>query len=573
MRTGSAVSTLQEYSQITKKGSKFLLDLVEFMLYKIEVEKSIEWTPENIKNFFLFMKGQQNSRLNIKDSTIKNIIALAKDTLSDFSILELSSFVHSIGCLYPSIHQQYWEVLANILEKHENFEYFELNGLLDILKGIFLTPDTNITNNIKGRLDVALVKIAEEIIRKIRHLNLSQCNIKEFVEALAACDDKIKNPILYSFTEKIHMAIDNFAEFKDAKNFELILKTLDTLKKLGCFKLICKELFIELNNKIFLGHISMKDTIFADAGENMKSRYLKLYLQLAEDFGVFQVALLDSLVMLLYQEMNSKYLRSQPSLLSECISSLAYLNYPGRFTVRIPHKQIQYMAWQGVLEKTEDLAQAFSYSFESDETDCLSNILSPTSRNLNFLWALCVFNLYSKASISSLIQPICLSSDENFSHKNMVKLFQIHYWLSIENYGEFALDSKLIEKMMDYKAKWDAQNHKNFEDSELKETVRRTLTDEGVKFRENYHDFPYVFDFVHVQDRGLMKFLSGKYGDIKHTGIVVEDDSSFLEGTQQQIRDGFKKVMSRQLAGLGWNIRKFSVKNWIHINSSEILSK
>jgi hypothetical protein len=113
--------------------------------------------------------------------------------------------------------------------------------------------------------------------------------------------------------------------------------------------------------------------------------------------------------------------------------------------------------------------------------------------------------------------------------------------------------------MMAYKSEVDYNHKIQGTTSELKTAIRDTLKAENYNFKENFSDFPYVLDFAN--------FTSGK------NAVLVDTDSSFIEGSNNIVRPGFQKVAIRQIGHLGWTMKRFNLKSWIKSGHMPIFPK
>ena len=444
------------------------------------------------------------------------------------------------------------------LRAQDNFEYFDMKSLASIVKGVFLIPNASDLRIGENSLPESMEKLQEEIIRKSRLVSLEECQMHLIAKSLAKYPGEFRNRIFEAFAEKITNTIEKDPEFiEEPKPFTAILNIYSLILNFHP-KDEARELFETLNSRVFFHHVIKSQSKFSGLDEATKANFLRMYFTISAKLDIFQVAYLDHLVPILNEEMNKKYFRNNPLLLSECVSSLAYLNYPSRFNAKIPHKPLQWNNWQTVLAKTEDfvMGSAISSSYNQETNELETDTMSRSIRNINFLWSMCVIDLYSKSTIQELISEI--NTHENLPVEVYAKLFQIHYWLKTENHGEFSLGNKLIKSMEKFKEEWDVIEHPDEHTSEIKDMVRNTMQTYGYKFKENHHDFPYFFDFVHTQEK---------------SGIIIDDDSEFLKGTQMQIRSGFHKVMNRQLVNLGWSTKKISIRNWLNVCNSDLLPR
>lgn len=554
MKTASVYKELSQVNSKSMNDSKILSELIEMIIYKVDQERSIEWTPENLMNFLLFLFKQPHFIINFQDKAIEEILnTIAKDEKL-FNLAQFSTVTHVVSQLFPDKHEPIWKKLLEKFAIQTRFDYFSIDELVKILNGVFIMPKSEISQSAEAIPSTSLVLLRDEIINKIRIISANECQAHLITKALTNFPGDFRDKILEALAEKIFHFIESNPEFiGENEPFGFILNTYQALLYFYPATLAV-ELFKSLNSRVFLHNFIRSQTRFSVLSENNKAMLLSVYLANAARFNVFEVVSLDYLVAILNEEMNKKYIKRRPDILADCLSNLAYLNYPSRFNVKIPHKQTQWLTWQTILARTEDVILGSAHSNIIEEPNEIQ--ASPSVKNINFLWALCVFDSYSK----SVIQQLACNIDpsESFSTSTYKKLFQIHYWLKTENFGEFSLESRLLIKMYAFKEKWDSTMHLENSASEMKDIVRNTIITDKYQFKENVHDFPYFFDFTHNQEK---------------SAIIIDDDEQFLEGTELSIRSGFHKVMSRQLVNLGWSAKKISIRNWLNICNSDILPR
>ena len=429
-----------------------------------------------------------------------------------------------------------------------------MSSLINILGGLFSIKDSEKLLTVVQ--DPNFQKFFDELLSKIKSGNFVELSHSEIFKVLHNLPSEQRRLLVNELAEKLQQEILNLKEMSDYTQHDHFLDILSSIGHLpdGHYK---KELFLELNHKVLLSVVSKEECIITNTNEYIRSMYFKHFLTTSKSLNYFHVPLMDQVVMAIHKDINSRSFKNNPGILSECISCLAYLNYPGRFTAKIPHKEAYWTSWQSIIDKTEDfLLGSIGTQVIKDMDDVQGK--NQSQRNINFLWSLCVFDVHSIGVLQTLLHPANISSDEDYGEDDMRKLFQIHYWLQLENNGDFELDFKLVEKMKKFKRDYDSKHCSEIIQSDFMKAVKNGLVENGLSFTENHSDFPYLIDFANVQ---------------KKSGILIDDEQRFLDGTSMQIRSGFHKVMSRQLVSLGWAVQKISLLNWLSLPTSDLLPR
>lgn len=521
----------------------------------MDKEKSIQWTSENVANFFVFLREQPKQIENFSEETIFEVLNLGMLQSMSFSVYSLGDFTFSVSVLFPEQHLKLWKTFIEVFDLQSEFYYLTVKSLIQIFCGIFSQKDQKLISAVCE--SPQFLKFFDELLNKLRSASLFDISKTSIFELINTPTIEIQTRLSDLLAEKLHSEILTLKDPGDYHKYEQIIEILIALNYFDSKNYAKKDLFIELSNRIFLSNITVKESVLINHNDYIKSYYFKLFLSLSKDLNLFQIGLVDQVVLALHKELNSKFFKTNSDILSECICNLAFLNYPGRFTSKIPHKEIYWVAWQSLIDKTEDL---FLTTLGSKSTEDLTvpHLRTVSQRNLNFLWTLCVFNINSPGLIQTLLLPENLSPTENYNEEDMKKLFQIYYWVNYENKGQYELDSLLLENMNNFKKQFDCNNSVRTQSSEFRDAVKLTLKEKNFEFKENFSDFPYQLDFVHRH---------------KKVGIFIDDESKYLDGTDMQIKNGYYKIMSRQLVSLGWAVQKISLRNWLSINTSDLLPR
>jgi hypothetical protein len=550
MKIASIFKELKMNLYDSHKQIKFLNSLLEIIVHRIETEKSVEWNSVNIKHFFLFLIDHKHfiGYFNIKN--IQNVLDIAYENSDTFLNEDFAIVANFCYEFLPDQHYKFWEKLMKNLSEHAKLEICSLKGLSIISKGIFYNeiPQTTFKPILSSDF---FSKFKQEILKKISNSDILDVEFHSISLSLSKFKSIETDEILETLLDKIYTSI----EYKP----ELIQEPVNFIKVYDIFKAIeylepnglAQELFRSLTARLFLNNFSEFKSEFNEVHDYVRMNFIRSYLYVAERLDLFQVVYLDVLVDILSNEIHGKYFRTYPAVLADCLKSLAYLNYPGRFGAKIPSKPEQWTNWEMLIERTEDLVLGLAYSLIKikDPNNINYEYTDESVTNIHFLWSFCIFNRYSKDLIRSLVSNIDITAQNNLTEGICSKLFHIQYWLQLENNDKITLSDKVLEKMKEFKDKWDNSAHPVKEHSKLKNIVKEKLVSEGSTFKENFHEFPYYFDFV--------------YSD-KKLGIIVDDDQEFLHETSFHTKNGLYKIMNRQLAYLGWSVKRISIKNWLN---------
>ena len=104
MKVASVYNKLTEVTKVRSKDMIFLEELLEMIIYKVQIEKNIEWTPQNIKNFAIFLSEQKKIITVFSSETLISILDTALIITDNFVLSELATFVYASTELFPSSH-------------------------------------------------------------------------------------------------------------------------------------------------------------------------------------------------------------------------------------------------------------------------------------------------------------------------------------------------------------------------------------------------------------------------------------------------------------------------------------
>lgn len=320
-----------------------------------------------------------------------------------------------------------------------------------------------------------------------------------------------------------------------------------------------RELFYRITTKIFVAQVTKEYSYFSSQGLGQRLQFLKEYLIVAHTYQAFQLVFLDLSILMIHQILENKNFSVDFVTMCQIMKSLAALSYSDRFNSYMAHKETQIEKWQNILVRSDEIFSNSTNEYMENmeiikEDDSDIEIESFTGLAIDYLWAMCVFDFYSKTSLQKAISTLILNNEEIHGQEMISMLTQIHYWLKLEHGDEIKLDSNIVKKLENFKYKWNKQQNLG-RTSGLKEAIKMTMDSQKQEYIENYSDFPYVLDF------------SSRLG---HNAILVDDENSFLEGSDGLIRSGFNKVMLRQLVPMGWSVKRYDLKSWIKSGNGDV---
>ena len=550
MRAASIYSFLTYWSR-RRKEKTFLGELMQEFVKRIEVERTIEWTPANIANFVLFAYSNRNFyQKRFRKQTLQQVLEEGLAKIDEFDLRNLSK----VTCKILDNEYFYSRYLSHFLDKFNsnlNFHNLSKEQTSTVAKALLIrangekVPESTLNPSAVQAFKAAIIKKFEQDHKKFEFFT-------EISETFSMLDGPSKEEIFNILAEKIsffadvnYTSIDKEMESQDAYIQMRLIKFFDKSHPLA------KELFHSVTYRTFMNQVLHKGLDFREMTIQRKNKFVAEYLSLSSKFEVFQIVFLDKSIRII----NDTFEQYQGgnwvlTTLATAIRSLAELNYPGRFNTSIPHKETQWEAWQNFLQKSEKYFLSNLFEKEEEREDVEEEEDPNTTMSVvDFLWGMCVFDIYSRPMLQSCLSPLVLNAENITDEATFSRLFQIHYWLKYEYSDEFKLDPQLLQSMYNFKHNWDSQPAQEAQSCKLKNAVKRTLESQNLEFQENFRDFPYTIDFANQ--------IGGK------NAILVDNESSFIEGSDGMIRPGFNKVMVRQMAALGWVTKRFSIKNWL----------
>jgi hypothetical protein len=551
--------------------------LIEKAREKIELTKEIEWTDENLVLFIAFLqRNTQTCKKSFHQSTVDEILKMALDRKDELNFLDVCKITKNTIHI-PSHHAVFYKRSIELFQKQKGKSYLDFSlytnrDFLDIIGGLFINKDAKTGKLVKLSYTEFPAKPLEvlmnEILSRIRSKQFTLHNIVGCLINLNCLKDLPDDRVYNTFASKIIEFIDIDRNHIETEGSSVRSSILIKMARYFYSKHpLAKEIYRQVTYKYFITHVLVPSRYFLNLNDRKKLGICKSYLDASKEFAIFQVVFLDMTVKLLTDIFELKENNISFSYVSEIMSILAELNYPARFNTVMPHKETQWETWSALINRSQELILEHLFdensSGESSDSEVEEESLiaekNYTTNIINYLWSMCVFDNYSRNLLQNILNPMLFTDTDDLTHETYGRLFQIHYWLEHEYSGEFKLPPELLQKMMAYKSEVDYNHKIQGTTSELKTAIRDTLKAENYNFKENFSDFPYVLDFAN--------FTSGK------NAVLVDTDSSFIEGSNNIVRPGFQKVAIRQIGHLGWTMKRFNLKSWIKSGHMPIFPK
>lgn len=104
------------------KDKAFFYEFLRKVAHRVEIDKDIDWTPENINYFMHFVvKSRDFYSKNFKIGTMFEIFEVGLKTLHQFNVSELANFtVLSLSIDYEAYEQVYKELVIKFNNETSN---------------------------------------------------------------------------------------------------------------------------------------------------------------------------------------------------------------------------------------------------------------------------------------------------------------------------------------------------------------------------------------------------------------------------------------------------------------------
>jgi len=535
----------------------------------------VEWSPLNISLMSEFLTKHQTFALEqLKQSTLAEVFqrALAQDLRLPY-LAQAVLGASSMPSYYPKLYDALVAKFNTTKGKSQvEFRYLNSEDLRVLTRALFLRPQVQqlimTSTTVSSQLfDPAVLKALQDtLIARLNAGKLDVIHVVDIMEAFhnltnkqdAGFDEQMMAWVLKLLDPAEDMRLKN-VELKPSQIIELAAHITPNSPQ-------AKVIFRLASNRFFLRFVMAKGPYSMVLRPDEKLPIMINYIRVAAKHRIFQVVYLDQAVNSIVEMIDSSAYPWTLASIAGALKGLAELNYAGRFNPSMLSKEHHWLAWQALLSRCEAIilrkvtvsAPSTEDAEEEDNFDPGEVMEQETiggSREaiIDVLWAFAVFDHYSKPFLTETagqLQPAGTFDEEQYA-----KLTQIMYWLKLEYMGEFKLDPLLEAEVLDYKGRWDRQSPPELPRSDLKAAIFTTLKARNLSFVENFRDFPYVLDFVSAKE-----------------GVLVEDDSSYLEGSEGLIRSGRSRIEIRQLTHLNWVLKRISLKTWLKVGHLDLFT-
>ncbi len=569
---------LNFHSQRFAKDTVVIEQFWEAAKSRIEAGQ-IVWSPLNISLMCEFLDKHQTFALeHLKQNTLAEVFQHALS--QDMRLPYLAQAVIGATSM-PSYYPKLYDALVAKFNTTKGKQYSDFRGLnseeLRVLtRALFLRPQvqqmimTTATISCQAFTPAVLRTLQDTLITRLNAGKLDVIHVVDIMEAFhnltdkqdASFDEQMMSWVLKLLDPAEDMRLKN-VELKPSQIIELAAHITPNSPQ-------AKVIFRLASNRFFLRFVMAKGPYSMTLRPDEKLPIMINYIRVAAKHKIFQVVYLDQAVNSIVEMIDSSDYPWTFASIADALKGLAELNYAGRFNPSMLSKEHHWQAWQALLSRCEAIIlQKMTVSTAAPSADDLGEeednfdpgevaeeetIGGSREAIIDVLWAFAVFEHYSKPLLGETVSQ--LMSAGTYSEEQYAKLIQIMYWLKLEYMDEFKFDPLLEAELMDYKVKWDRQSPPDLPRSDLKSTIRETLIAQNQPFIENFRDFPYILDFVSERE-----------------AILVEDDSTYLDGSESLIRSGRKRLEYRQLTRLDWVLKRLSLKSWLKVGHLDLFSK
>lgn len=542
-------------------------------------EGQIVWSPLNISLMCEFLDKHQTFALeHLRQNTLAEVFQRALS--QDMRLPYLAQAVLGATSM-PSYYPKLYDMLVSKFNStkgrnHSEFRNLNSEELRVLTRALFLRPQvqqmimTTSTISCQGFNPAVLGTLQDTIIKRLNAGKLDVIHVVDIMEAFhnltdkqdVSFDEQMMSWVLKLLDPAEDMRLKN-VELKPSQIIELAAHITPNSPQ-------AKVIFRLASNRFFLRFVMSKGPYSMSLRPDEKLPIMINYIRVAAKHKIFQVVYLDQAVNSIMEMIDSSDYPWTFVSIADALKGLAELNYAGRFNPSMLSKEHHWQAWQALLSRCEAIilqkitvsAAAPSVDDLGDEEDNFDpgevaeeeTIGGSREAIIDVLWAFAVFEHYSKPLLGETVSQLMPAG--TYNEEQYAKLIQIMYWLKLEYMDEFKFDPLLEAELMDYKVKWDRQSPPDLPRSDLKSTIRETLIGQKQPFIENFRDFPYILDFVSERE-----------------GILVEDDSTYLDGSESLIRSGRKRLEYRQLTRLNWVLKRLSLKSWLKMGHLDLFSK
>lgn len=542
-RYNLVVSQMKRFS----RNETFIAPLMLKLHHKIEVENDVEWTPRKLDFFFNYYHNTSATFFELYSrETLNSVLDTALEMIDKFNIIELGSMVRCI-CHFPRYYEAFYAKLLRTFNARKDFSLLSSPQLAMLAKSLFVRYDSsgNKFPVLAAVLDPESYNAFEvEAIRRIRKelwISNTYVPISESIANLTPRPQNYSNFLVELLTDVADVE-SNTVDEKLTECF--VLPPLKLMNAVDPKHPLYQSLLEKVTAVLFVKHVFQKSAAWAAMTHKLRVTFFVSYLTMAASRDLFQVAFLDLTVQNLVSLINKKAWLSLKQI-SQVFASLAHLNYHGRFNISLPFLPKQWEDWQALLGEGSSLVRRSLFNAGlSPELPQENEDLMKSRHLIDYLWAQCVCERFDP-ELFPKVSPMINVKDLN--EESVIRLMQLHNYLTYEKASQCMLSVETQEFLRNYKAKWDAMRSP-LVGGELHNAIKMTLEASGTEITEFVRDFPYTIDIVYTGTR---------------RAIQVEDIDSYMEGSEIQLKSGSMRLESRQLAFMGWQVKRHSYKTWV----------
>jgi len=191
------------------------------VIFKVDKEKSIQWTSENVTNFFVFLREQPMQIENFSQETISEVLSSGILHSNSFSVFSLGDFTYSVSVLFPEQHLELWGNFIEVFNQQPEFYFLTSKSLIQIFCGIFSQKDQKMISSVCE--SPQFLKFFDELLNKLNYaslLDISKTSIFEFINTPTA---EIRTRLCDLLAEKLHSEIIALKDPGDYHKYEQII--------------------------------------------------------------------------------------------------------------------------------------------------------------------------------------------------------------------------------------------------------------------------------------------------------------------------------------------------------------
>ncbi|OMJ80720.1 hypothetical protein SteCoe_18971 [Stentor coeruleus] len=550
LRIASITRAITRTLKFKSKEEAFFKQFIEYVLFKVQIEKNINWTPQAIANYLTFRYNFSGVPSMFNDTVTEELFEKGIQMIEEFDIFNISKATYISYVLCPKYFQVYKTRFLELFSK-SSFEHFEMYSIAWIVKALLYNQDFNQIS--QETLPPNFSELKDVIIKKIKKINFYDWNVSNIALIFNFLKGPARMEIYNTVCEIITDGIENNPSVLESS--DNILPFVHLTNIIGYIDPTpeTKELTIKLANRLFMQYFIKSNKKFIHSSTySMKKSFIRGFISALEHNKILNVVYLDLCVTTLGHVLGTTHAKLFRDHLMPNLTLLASLNYTWRFTSNYAVTEEVKSTWQNIITTTENYTTLTeNYINLEDEMEIDFFQTNNSIININYLWALCCMDIYQHLSIQTLLNTKNIDPTVKFQPNIYKKLYQVYLWLKHEYSGEIYFNYELLEKIEIFKENYD-KTYKHTSESDLHGLVKKSLQQSGVEFDEHVSDFPFVFDFV-------------KKGEKK--ALVFERDEYYLTGCYEPVLTGDQKVIEKQYKYLGWEVKKIGLKDLLDENT------